>query len=45
MIAVIPSEMRLERECGLRLKDLADNPLILYRNMKNLSWTLFLPRI
>ena len=31
MIAVIPTEMRLEREGGLYLTDLMDSPLILYR--------------
>ena len=41
MIAVIPSEMRLERECGLRLKDLMNSPLILYRRYEKFIMDAF----
>lgn len=41
MIAVIPSEMRLERECSLRLKDLMNSPLILYRRYEKFIMDAF----
>ncbi|MFQ9396579.1 MAG: hypothetical protein ACLR2E_24345 [Lachnospiraceae bacterium] len=38
---MIPSEMRLERECGLRLKDLMNSPLILYRRYEKFIMDAF----
>ena len=44
MIAVIPSGMRLEREGGLRLQDLMNSPLILYRRYEKFIMDAFSTR-